>query len=304
MSKKSQKTKNAIPTMTDPTKSFSEAHTEQVVKINELIKQQSQHQQPQQGTPYDFSKVHLAIGLPCYGGMMCTTTTTSLIRFIMLATRLGLMWSLETMINESLVQRGRNSLMAKMAVNPAVTHFMFIDADIEFEPESIIRMLVEDVDIISGAYPKKCLPIAYNINLEQTTQVRGPIYTVDTAATGFLMYKRKVWQDLVNAHPEWKYKDDIGLGKQYEPYLYSVFDCYIDKQGHYLSEDWAFCRRAKDLGYKIWCDSRIQLNHTGTYTFKGDTTLIQLQPKTPATPQPQPNTLEELEAIITETTKA
>lgn len=271
----------------------SKAHTDAMFDIHRAIENAKQLQPQVQPTvapaKFDFSKIHLGIGLPCYGGMMCTTTTTALIRFILMATQVGLMWSLETMCNESLVQRGRNSLIAKLASNPAITHFMFIDADIEFQPESIFKMLMEDVDIISGAYPKKCLPIAYNINLEPETMIRGPIYTVDTAATGFLMYKRKVWQDLVNKHPEWKYVDDIGLGKEYEQFLYSVFDCYIDDKGHYLSEDWAFCRRAKELGYQIWCDSRVLLNHTGTYTFKGDTSLVALK-----MPEPKP--------IITETT--
>jgi hypothetical protein len=293
--------KAKMPTMIDPTMTPEQGHTSELLKITEAIKQANANNKPMQGTPYDFSKVHVGIGLPCYGGMMCTTTTTSLIRFILLATQVGLMWSLETMCNESLVQRGRNSLMAKLAANPAVTHFMFIDADIEFQPDSILRMLAEDVDIISGAYPKKALPIAYNINLEKETLIRGPIYTVDTAATGFLLYKRKVWQDLVDAMPETKYRDDIGLGKQYEPFLYSIFDCYIDEAGHYLSEDWAFCRRAKKLGYKIWCDSRVTLNHTGTYTFKGDSSLVALDMNraVPVTPP----TVEVPVPIITETEK-
>ena len=35
------------------------------------------------------------------------------------------------------------------------THLMFIDADIEFEPEAVIRMLAMDKDLITGAYPKE-----------------------------------------------------------------------------------------------------------------------------------------------------
>jgi hypothetical protein len=290
MSKKHNKVVITKVSDRQETRQVQQAHTDGVVRIQEQIARTAT---PQATTskPYDFSKIHLCIGMPCYGGMMCTTTSTSLIRFILLATKINLMWSLETMTNESLVQRGRNSLMAKMASNPDVTHFMFIDADIEFEPESIIRMLMTEKDIVSGAYPKKCLPIAYNINLEENTTVQGPLYTVDTAATGFLMYKRKVWQDLVDKHPQWKYKDDIGLGKQYEPYLYSVFDCYIDHNGHYLSEDWAFCRRAKGLGYQIWVDSRVSLNHTGNYTFNGNVELLKIQTTSPTTMNP----------IITET---
>jgi hypothetical protein len=164
--------------------------------------------------------------------------------------------------------------MAKLMTNAAATHFMFIDADIEFQPESIFQMMAADVDIISGPYPKKAYPIAYNVNLKPQTKIRGPLYTVDTAATGFLMFKRGVYEKLIEAHPTTKYVDDVGLGKQYEPFMYAIFDCYIDENGHYLSEDWAFCRRAAALGYDIWCDSRVLLNHTGTHTFRGDLTLV------------------------------
>jgi len=200
---------------------------------------------------------------------------TSLLKFILMCNKVGLSWSMDTMVNESLITRGRNNLMAKMMTNKSATHFMFIDADISFDPNSIFHMLAADKEIISGAYPKKAYPIAYNINLKQHTKIQGPLYTVDTAATGFLMFKREVYEKLIEAHPNTKYVDDVGLGKQFEPYMYAIFDCYIDEQGHYLSEDWAFCRRASKLGYDIWCDSRVLLDHTGTHTFRGDLSLIQ-----------------------------
>ena len=230
-----------------------------------------------QGQPYDFSKSHLHIGLPCYGGLLYVTTMTAILKFILMAQQVGLSWSIDTMVNESLVTRARNNLMAKMMTNTAATHFMFIDSDIGFEPEAILHMISADKDIIAGLYPKKTLPVQYNLNLDKTSKIHGPLFTVDTAATGFLMYKRKVYQDLIDAHPEWKYVDDVGLGKQYEPMMYSVFDCYIDDKGHYLSEDWAFCRRAKALGYDIWADSRVCLNHTGTHEYKGDLGQLDVQ---------------------------
>jgi hypothetical protein len=81
-------------------------------------KQQTQAPQPQQaGTPFDFSKVHLHIGIPCYGGMVSEPTMTSFLRFTLLAGQAGLNWSLDTMVNESLVTRARNNLMAKMMTN-------------------------------------------------------------------------------------------------------------------------------------------------------------------------------------------
>ncbi len=222
------------------------------------------------GQPFNFKQCHLHIGIPCYGGMMSEPTVTSLLRFILLAQQVGLNWSLDTMVNESLVTRARNNLMAKMMTNKAATHFMFIDADIRFEPDAILKMMACDKDVIGGLYPKKALPVNYVINLLPQTKVQGDIFTVDTMGTGFLLFKRQVYEKLIAAHPECKYVDDVGLGKQYEPMMYSIFDCEIDHRGHYLSEDWLFCRRWMAIGGEIWAHGKVLLNHVGHYEFQGD----------------------------------
>jgi len=224
---------------------------------------------------FDFSKVHVHFAVPCYGGMVSEPTMTSFIRFTLLASRVGLNWSLDTMVNESLVTRARNNLCAKMMTNQNATHFMFIDADIRFEPEHIFGMIAADKDVIGGLYPKKSLPIDYVVNLKNGGRIEGPIFQVDTQGTGFLLFKKHVYQQLIDAHPECKYVDDIGLGKQYEPTMYSIFDTIIDARGHYLSEDWTFCRRWQALGGDIWADSRVLLNHIGHYEFKGDAEALE-----------------------------
>ena len=224
---------------------------------------------------FDFSKVHVHFAVPCYGGMVSEPTMTSFIRFTLLASRVGLNWSLDTMVNESLVTRARNNLCAKMMTNQNATHFMFIDADIRFEPEHIFGMIAADKDVIGGLYPKKSLPIDYVVNLKNGGRIEGPIFQVDTQGTGFLLFKKHVYQQLIDAHPECKYVDDIGLGKQYEPWMYSIFDTVIDARGHYLSEDWTFCRRWQALGGDIWADSRVLLNHIGHYEFKGDAEALE-----------------------------
>jgi hypothetical protein len=249
--------------------------SQQRAVLDEIARvQQTQQQGP--GQQFDFSKVHLHIGIPCYGGMVSEPTMTSFLRFVLMASQLKLNWSLDTMVNESLVTRARNNLMAKMMTNNQATHFMFIDADIRFQPESIFQMIAHDKDVIGGLYPKKALPINYVINLKPTVTVQGDIYTVDTMGTGFLLFKRHVYEKLIVAHPETKYVDDIGLGKQYEPMMYSIFDTIIDEKGHYLSEDWTFCRRWQALGGEIWAHSKTLLNHVGHYEFAGDISKLDI----------------------------
>ena len=78
-------------------------------------------------------KPHVYFALPCYGGLIYESCFMSLLRFTTLAARAGLEWTVDTMVNESLIPRGRNNLVAKFLSNPHATHLMFIDADIRWQ---------------------------------------------------------------------------------------------------------------------------------------------------------------------------
>ena len=57
--------------------------------------------------------------------------------------------------------------------------------------------------------------------------------------------------------------------------LYSFFDTIHEPNSdHYLSEDYAFCKRWRDIGESIFIDASILLNHIGKYTFKGNVNNI------------------------------
>ncbi len=219
--------------------------------------------------PFDFTKCFVHFGLPCYGGQFTEAFFTSFVRFVIAAERVGLKWAIDTQPNDSLVTRARNNLMAKMLSNPRATHFMFIDADIRFEPEGILNMLVADKDVIGGLYPLKKLPVSYVVNARMAARV-GDLHEVDTIGTGFLLMKRGAIERMIAAYPETKYVDDTDFGKEYEPNMYALFDCEIDERGHYLSEDWTFCRRWSRLGGKIFAHMKVLLNHIGRYEYAGD----------------------------------
>jgi hypothetical protein len=49
-----------------------------------------------------------------------------------------------------------------------------------------------------------------------------------------------------------------------------VFETMIEPEtGQYLSEDYAFCRRWRDLGGEIWADMEERLTHAGTAFYTG-----------------------------------
>ena len=215
---------------------------------------------------------HVHLLLPCYGGMLTEGVFSSIVRFVILCKDAGIGFSLDTMVNESLVTRARNNLVAKAMHNNKATHIMFIDADIKFDPRAILQLLLHDKDVVGGAYPAKKEPPFYVLNRlpEDQEKHEGDLLSVYTLGTGFLCIKKPVMQKLFEAYPETKYIDSLNLGEQYEPYMYAIFDVGIDKNGRYLSEDWNFCVRWQDIGGEVWCDRNIELDHIGYHTFKGN----------------------------------
>lgn len=220
-------------------------------------------------------KLHIHFCTPCYGGNIMEPCFGSYMRFSMLAMKYGINFSVDTMVNESLITRGRNNLVAKFLANEKATHLMWIDADIKFDPEAVLRMALYNAGVVCGLYPMKGLPIRYVLNSMPGGRKVGPLLEVSTSGTGFMLIKRETITQLIDKMPELKYKDSLNLGAQYEPHMYALFDTMIDENGHYLSEDWTFCKRVREkLNIPIWVDTDIKLDHTGTYTFQGDTEII------------------------------
>jgi hypothetical protein len=225
---------------------------------------------PQQNTiqvNIDFlktTKVHIC--MPCYGGNLTESTFMSFIKWSNTARQLGIDWTMETMTNESLITRARNTLSAKFLTNSDSTHLMFIDSDIGWEPWHLLVMLNADKDVIGGLYPMKSIPIKWCVNGFEGAKEEGPLQEVSKTGTGFLLIKRHVFEKL-NKHPNViPFKNDIGLPVELDVHMKTYFDTGV-RENRYYSEDWAFCENWRDLGGEVWVDKRVLLRHSGTYVF-------------------------------------
>jgi len=225
-------------------------------------------------------KHNIFFATPCYGGMLTDQYFLSMFRVSQTLMQHGINFRITTLRNESLITRARN-ILAAMFLESDCTHLMFIDSDIEFQPEDILRALAYDKDIIAGAYPKKALPVQYAINFKfmdaESKQIRvenGAIEVLD-ASTGFFMIKRAVFEKMMEAHPELHYRNDSNIDPKFNKYCYALFDTILDPvDNRYLSEDYTFCRRWQALGGEVWLDPNTKLNHVGSYTFEGDVSKI------------------------------
>ena len=216
------------------------------------------------------TRVHIC--MPCYGGMMTEQTFMSFIKWGNTCRQLGIDWTVETMTNESLISRARNTLTAKFLNTPESTHLMFIDSDIGWEPWHLLVMLNARKDVIGGLYPMKSLPVKWCVNgipgKENGTPEEPNIVEVSKTGTGFLLIKRDVFEKL-NQHPATRpFNNDIGLPEELNPYMKTYFDTAV-RENRYYSEDWTFCENWRDLGGQVFVDKRVLLRHVGTYVFDG-----------------------------------
>jgi len=215
------------------------------------------------------TRVHIC--MPCYGGQLTESTFMSYIKWSNTARQLGLDWTVETMTNESLISRARNTLTAKFLHNKESTHLMFIDADIGWEPWHLLVMLDAQKDVIGGLYPMKSLPVKWCVNgLPGVVEdPNSSLVEVSKTGTGFLLIKRDVFEKS-DSHPAVRaFANDIGLPPELNQYMKTYFDTAV-REGRYYSEDWTFCENWRDLGGQVWVDKRVLLRHTGTYVFDGN----------------------------------
>jgi len=235
------------------------------------------------------------IATPMYGGLCVGGYTVGLLNSVQEFMRNGIQMYYGYMMNESLITRARNTL-AYDFLDTDATHLMFIDADITFNPEDIVRMVNADKDIICGLYPKKEInwkTIAeavkqgvdykelpnytgsFVVNLvgdaaQATGDVNEPM-EIDNGGTGFMLIKRNVFETLKDKVPT--YTNDMILIVDKNPVkkiIHEYFATSIDEvSNRLLSEDYHFCKIARQVGFKVYAAPWANLTHSGTYNFSG-----------------------------------
>jgi hypothetical protein len=229
------------------------------------------------------------VATPCFGGLVTQRYLYSMIQLMNRGTEAGYAVTLQMLGHESLITRGRNALVAMFLDSPA-THLMFIDSDIGFDPLEAEAMLKFNQDVVAGMYPLKVMewdaaairraksgehpstaPIRFvGVPLaESQREWRGGFVTGEFAGTGFMLIKRGVFERMIEAYPHVHYTaSHTSSSAPATQNLYALFDCMIEPEtGHYLSEDYTFCKRFRAIGGKIWLNTRSYLTHTGSHDY-------------------------------------
>jgi hypothetical protein len=167
--------------------------------------------------------------------------------------------------------------------------FMFIDADVDFNADSVVRLVRSGHDVSVAIYPKKVVmwdqaktaieqgddrnmamlssSLVANIGAHRRSVENGFVEVLD-GPTGFMVITRKAFEKMHEHFTDLNCKNDH-QNRDFDEYC-AVFDCMIDPESRrYLSEDYAFCRRWQQVGGKIYADVHTTLGHVGNLPFSG-----------------------------------
>jgi len=221
---------------------------------------------------YDMAGKSIFIALPAYDFKVSLKLAISLARFAQSAPQHGIDIQIGSICGCSVVSRARN-LLAQDMLESKCDYLLFIDSDINFEPEDILRLMAWGSDPKKGivaAVPRTrsetktyIANLDYDENHELTMNGMG-LVRAERVATAFMLVRREVFVDMAEAHPEWQYYD-----KRSDRMLNCMFDFQLTEEG-YIGEDFLFCDRARALGHEVWIDPSITLGHMGVQEYTGN----------------------------------
>lgn len=161
-----------------------------------------------------------------------------------------------TFIKNTLIYNARN-LIARNAIDSGFDRVLWLDSDVVAPPDALERLAADldtGIDFVTGVYFKRMLPTApvvykdvwWRVNnneaeagAETISDIPGGLFEVAGAGFGCCMTSARLLRDLVDR-----------VGAPFTPLIG-------------VSEDLSFCLRAKDAGYKLYCDGRIKCGHIG-----------------------------------------
>jgi hypothetical protein len=240
--------------------------------------------------------VKIFVATPCHSDVSMHFCQSVLV-FQMECMKRNIMVSF-SLLKSSLVQQGRNLLTSEFINDKEnYDYLLFIDSDIDFQSDTIFRMIEKDKDLIACPYPMKTFdwdrswrrlhneaidqadhlsksgftfPIKVHDKNEIT--VKDGVAEVSHVPTGCLLIKRTVIEQMMKQYPELIINQPtIVNGKEtYKQNFFNLFDCLHDPETkEFFGEDFGFCRRWTKMGGKVHAYIMDYITHVGEYQYCG-----------------------------------
>jgi len=258
-------------------------------------------------TTEELRKNKIFFATPCYGGNASGLFTKATNDLATLCAKYGIELRFYYLFNESLIQRARNYCVDEF-LRSDCTHMVFVDADIGFDPKDVLSLLTiqtsdpDKYNVVAGPYAKKTIAwekvkqaveqgkaenpfhlehyaadYVFNVANDVTSfKIDEPVEVSETG-TGFMLIPRETFVKYKEAYPEYLYTPDHTRTEHFDGtnQIMAYFHCEIDPESNrYLSEDYFFCRKVRNLGMKVWLCPWMQMTHVGSYQYRGSMSAI------------------------------
>ena len=218
-------------------------------------------------------KPSLFIAMPCYDSVKINTML-SVVKLIQQLGRSGIEVGIHTM-KSPLIHQARNYLTS-VFLTTQYQYLLFIDSDVEFEPEAALRMMVAKKNIVCTPYRVKSTDT--NKHIYGAIEFKDPknilvlaegFVEIETGPTGLMLIDRKVFERIIKNHPELKITNEATpKTEKSHKFYYNFFDFGFN-EGLTMGEDVSFCRLARDNDFRIFANIKSSTVHHGSFAWKG-----------------------------------
>lgn len=243
----------------------------------------------------------LMVATPIYEGAQGTYVRAAL-DLALRAQAAGMSVRFEFILYQPSITRARNLLVAMFLASDC-THMLFVDADIDFSPDDVFSMVRamdarSDCAVLGAAYPRRMVnwhnvARAVELGLAKDDPAELERYAGEFAlhflypeqdfrltdlvelsrlGTAMMLIRRDVLEGLHAVLPDLVFRPDPGERRvhgigELEPALFCPL---IEPESQaLLSDDYAFCRRVRDAGFRIWLAPWVRTTHAGPTVFSG-----------------------------------
>ncbi len=176
---------------------------------------------------------------------------------------------------DALIGRSRSIACTKFLKQPDPKYMIFIDTDILFTSEELDRLLdsmMTGYDVIGGAYSVASGDRLAIRGLQENIILDGRITEVEYISTGFFGISRKALELMRDKCPKHWVEDGRLVTQTGLPLLhpgewcesYPFFESgatNLPKELFYISEDWDFCNKAREVGLKVYFHTGCLVDH-------------------------------------------
>jgi hypothetical protein len=165
---------------------------------------------------------------------------------------------------------GARATMLRKAIDAKASHIVFIDHDVSWRPEDLIKLIETEGGLVAGTYrfkeePEKYMGTIKDHPITHVPAIResdGALAAIGAPA-GFMKIERWAVSLLMEKYPELCYGERCSQH-------FDLFNHGAHK-GAWFGEDYACCRRWIDAGQELWIVPDVSVDHhSSDKVFKGN----------------------------------